>query len=442
MKIEFIKRGAETRLILIFAGWSTDARYYNDCIFEGWDTAIVSDYRDISMPEIPAQYSTVYVFAYSLGVWAAAMCDFPAAARIAICGSEYPVSDEYGIPESVFKATADGLTVESLYKFHRRMAGDRNTLNQILSKLPESPQIESLKEELLAIAHGQKNSLSGYRWDKVYIAKQDRIFPFANLERFWGAVGSGLNKVYLDSSHAVDIAGLVRETIPDSDKIKAGFLKASSSYNENAVVQSEICNRIGETMCTLLNDRKYGIKSLLEIGVGQGLLTQVWSKYLSPSEATFVDLLPMPQFGIAEKEEYIVGDAEVWFRNSKARYDIILSASAIQWFADPVGFVSSVKEHLNPGGLAVISTFVKGNLHQLDSVRPSPIIYHNAADYNVIPGIYIEEWVRTLTFSSSREMLMHLRLTGVSPARKGALTSLSSLPTELTYCPAILIISK
>ncbi len=184
MKIEFIKRGAETRLILLFAGWSTDVRYYSDCIVEGWDTAVVSDYRDMSMPELPSQYSTIYVFAYSLGVLAAAQAKIKAAAKIAICGSEIPVSDEYGIPTAVYKATADGLTAESLKKFHRRMAGDRATIARIEPLLPVAPDIDALKEELYAIAAHQSDESALCKWDKIYIAENDRIFTDSKLERY------------------------------------------------------------------------------------------------------------------------------------------------------------------------------------------------------------------------------------------------------------------
>ena len=452
MKIEFVKRGAATRLILIFAGWSTDARYYNDCVAEGWDTAVVSDYRDLSVPDIPAQYSTVYVFAYSLGVWAASRCDIPAAARIAICGSEYPISDEYGIPESIFRATADGLSPKTLRKFHLRMAGDLTEFRRIEIGLPDSPDIQFLKEELYSIAEGQRETMPECKWDKVYIATQDRIFPEDNLSRYWSLHGNVV-KVKLDSSHAVDLAGIVKESIPDPEMIRAGFFKATSTYNKNAIIQSEICKKICDIAIMLLKDRKHDIDSVLEIGVGQGLLTGYWRTLLSPSKATFVDLLPMPKFGIAEYEEYIVGDAEQWLMNSTSKYDVIFSASTIQWFADPIGFINTVKQHLNPNGFAVISTFVKGNLQQLDAVRPCPIIYRSTEEYRVIPDIHIEEWERTLSFPSSREMMMHLRLTGVSPRRSGSSSylkkekselkkSFADFPSILTYRPIILYISR
>ncbi len=437
MKIEFIKRGAETRLILLFAGWSTDARYYSDCIVDGWDTAVVSDYRDMSMPELPSQYSTIYIFAYSLGVLAAAHSGLKAAARIAICGSEIPVSDEYGIPIDVYNATADGLTAASLKKFHRRMAGDRATIARIEPLLPSTPDIDALKEELYAITSHKSDESAGCKWDRVFIAENDRIFPVVNLDRYWSLFPEVI-QVKKNASHAINIAQIIKEVLPDHSAIGDGFSSAIQSYNSNAIVQSEICTRIGEIIAEKIPEKKFQIDSVLEIGVGQGLLTEVWKKLLHPSKATYVDLLPMPTFGIAPIEEYVVEEAEQWLKNSSEKFDVILSASTIQWFADPIGFIQTVKEHLNTGGFAIISTFTKGNLHQLDAIRPCPLIYRSVEEYKEIQGVIIESWTRTLQFPSSREMLMHLRRTGVTPRHTPTPISLSTLPNTLTYQPIII----
>ena len=440
MKLDFIKRGTSSRLILIFAGWSTDARYYIDCTVDGWDTAVISDYRDISMPILPEQYSTIYIFAYSLGVWAASKCDIPAAARIAICGSLLPVSDDFGIPEATYIGTAVCLDERNLLKFHIRMAGDRKNFEVIKEKFPDSPDISALKEELLCIASMVKdNGEVPNRFDKAYIALDDKIFSYVNLKAYWNTSPDTVT-VAVNAPHAVDIAEIIRDCIPDTVEIGESFERARTTYGDNAVIQSEICDRMGDALRSVLKDSDRIVHSLLEIGVGGGLLTKIWRNIITPESATYIELFKLPVFGIAQNERYIVGDAEEWLRSTDESFDLILSASTIQWFADPVNFIYTVKKHLNPGGIAVISTFVKGNLHQLDMVRPCPIIYRTAEEYRHIPGIETVEWERTLTFSSSRIMMMHLRLTGVCPRSKSSSAPLTTLPTELTYRPLILVI--
>ena len=171
-----------------------------------------------------------------------------------------------------------------------------------------------------------------------------------------------------------------------------------------------------------------------------------------PRKAIYIDLAEMPTFGIAPEERYLETDAELWLERSDERFDLIVSASTIQWFADPIRFMSSLKSHLNPGGIALISTFVKGNLHELDKVRPCPMIYRTVEDYMSSTDCVAEIWERTLTFESVKDMLMHLRLTGVNPKKSsfrknnqsqdgaGMMKKLTAFPVQLTYCPMIMVV--
>lgn len=445
MKIEFIRRGAATRLILIFAGWSTNARFYKDCIIDGWDTAVVYDYRDMSMPKIAEQYSTIYVFAYSLGVWAASYSGIKATVKIAIFGTSLPVSDKYGIPKSIFMGTSAGLTEKSLSKFHLRMAGDREAFEMLKAKLPLNPDIDALREELNAIARNSEDlSIGNFHWNRAYIADSDRIIPPNNQSSYWENM-DGTEIVRLKSSHAADIGYIMRQCIPNPSSIGESFANALSTYRQYAIVQSEICTHIGEMINESLTYSNIRACNLLEIGPGKGLLTEEWSKYITPRKATYIDLYQMQLFGKAPEERYLVMDAEEWLESSEEKFDVILSASTIQWFADPIRCLRDIKKHLNPGGIAIISTFTKGNLKELDTLRPSPIIYHDTEEYvGVGENIETEQWTRTLEFDSPRELLMHLKRTGVKPTGKDnrlmnkQSVKLTSLPDRLTYSPLIL----
>lgn len=68
MRIEWLAKEGNNRLILIFAGWGTDASFYVGCLHEGWDLAVVSGYSDLSFPDdILLPYRSVAVFAWSMG---------------------------------------------------------------------------------------------------------------------------------------------------------------------------------------------------------------------------------------------------------------------------------------------------------------------------------------------------------------------------------------
>lgn len=441
MKIDFIKRGAETRLILIFAGWSTDVGFYCECISDGWDTAVVHDYRDLSFPDLPAQYTTIYVFAYSLGVRAAALLPIEAAVNIAVCGTPFPVSDEYGIPETIFKATTDNLSEKSLFKFHRRMAGGKNEWLGLTDKLPVNPDIEVLREELRFIERAIPEHVNERIWHRAYIAEDDAVIPAANQLRYWKSVPTA-ETVMLPGGHAVCMIDVIKACIPDRDAIRRGFRKATGLYNTNALVQADICGRIADVLHDLVNDSSLKSNSLLEIGAGQGLLTTRWAEFIKPKSSTYIDLCEMPVFNVADSEEYIIGDAEDAFRISDRKYDLILSASTIQWFTDPIGFLKSLRSRLNEGGVAVVSSYVKGNLAELDVLRPSPIIYHNEKEYLQSGADDCKVWSSSLDFASVRDMLMHLKGSGVSPvydrSDKGRIP-LSCYPLSLTYRPVLLV---
>lgn len=448
MKIEFIRRGAETRLILIFAGWSTDTRFYRECVFNGWDTAIISDYHDMTMPEIPSKYKTVYLFAYSLGVAAASFARVNADLRIAVFGTPTPVSDSIGIPEAIFSGTANGLNEKNLSKFHLRMAGDKNTFVRMQGKLPNSPNITSLKSELLAIADFVRQfTPNTYHWNRAYIANNDRIIPAVNQRRYWERLYS-TEIICIDSPHYADMASIIRECLPNHESIGKGFEKTLPTYSKNAVIQTEVCERIGDIIKDTFAKNSGNVNSVLEIGPGAGTLTKVWSKYISTVNSTYIDLYQMPVFGISTNERYIVEDAEEWLYKTDEKFDVIVSASAIQWFVNPIRFIKDISSHLNPRGIAILSTYVFGNLIELNPLRPSPIIYHSDMEYLSIEGAVMERWSRTIEFDTVRELLMHLKNTGVKPS--GNINRLSnekpirmtSLPLRLTYEPLIIKITK
>ncbi|MDE6342389.1 MAG: DUF452 family protein, partial [Muribaculaceae bacterium] len=372
MKVDFIKRGAETRLILIYAGWSTGLDYYRGCVAPGWDTAVVYDYRDMELPAIPQQYTTIYVFAYSLGVWAASAAPVDAAVRVAVCGTPFPVSDEFGIPESIFKATADNLSDRSLQKFHRRMAGGNSRWLELKEKLPASHDIEILRDELRFIEHAGTQPAEDLKWHRAYIASDDAIIPTAGQLRFW-KTQPGTSIVMLQGAHAVDMARVIKASLPDTGAICRSFSKARDRYSSSAVVQAEVSDVIAEKLRELHGRNVINTGTLLEIGAGQGMLTRRWAEIFTPASATFIDLCEMPEFGVALSEEYLMCDAERVLSETGRKFDIILSASTIQWFADPIGFLKDIRSHLNPGGIAVISSYARGNLGSLDDFRPSPI---------------------------------------------------------------------
>lgn len=419
MKLEFShKEASNHRLILIFTGWSCDASLYSEIVVPGWDTAIVYDY---SNPEIELEqlsgYSTIWLFAWSLGV-AMAQASVPRELityAVAVNGTPTPVDDSIGIPAAIYQGTAQNLSIGNLLKFRRRMAGSADTFNLLFDKEFTDKDIVSLKHQLIVVnAIASLSDNIKFQWDKAYISNHDLIFPPANMTNAWNQLNVPVE--YLDAPHYVDLYNIVRLEIPDTAKIASRFAKAANTYDKQAKAQFRMASILAEKA------EEYCGKtggSVLEIGPGTGVFTREYAKVLKPEHIDFVDICHISPIGMAHSEQYFQADAEIWMEDNDRQYDVILSSCAIQWFANKKRFFENCKRMLRPGGVLALATFMPGTLRELDGVRPTPNLYHDKRQLldMLIPlfdDIKIDTEKITLTFASSRMMLMHLKETGVA----------------------------
>lgn len=446
MKIEFLQRSPEnSRLILIFSGWSTAPGMYADAAMKGWDLAVVHDYSDLTpVTSMLDEYYTVYLFAWSLGVKIAEET-LPAdriTAAFAINGTLDPVDDRHGIPEAIYDGTADGLSPQTLRKFRRRMMPDSETFQRFFGNNDDTDDIETLRESLRGIKKFARSHPSGVSaglpWLRAYIGQDDRIFPASNMRRSWERLAD-TEIIETAGAHYLPFEAIVGSVIADTDTVSRKFAKASISYDTNAIAQQAAAVRLA-AMLAATQPKKGG--KVLEIGCGTGLFTREYGQLLAPAEATFVDIAPTGPFGIAPEENYHKADAEVWMEHCDDTFDAILSASAIQWFADIPRFMRLCRRHLNPEGVVAISTFLPGNMRELDRLRPSPIIYPRR---EALEAMMRENFTETrieseeicVEFQSAREMMMHLKHTGVGGSSASARRGIGALSqiNRLTYTP-------
>lgn len=444
MIIDYLKKEADnTRLILIMAGWNAGPEVAAGIELPGWDVAVAHDYSHFNIDnEFLDSYYTVYVFAWSMGVFAAEML-LPKdriTAAYAINGTLTPVNDMTGIPETIFLGTLDNLNERNLYKFRIRISGNR-AIAQELTKSGNT-DIVNLKDQLVNIREYQNRNLARGKarlpWVRAYISDHDKIFPPENQKRAW-AFECDTEVINITGEHFADLRNIIRSVIPDIRTVSQRFKKATSSYDTHAIAQYSAAIKLAGQ----LNDMgvKKGLK-ILEIGCGTGLFTREYARSLTPTEVTFVDITETGPFGIAENEEYIVADAEKWITDQSRRWDAIVSASAIQWFADIPRFLHECSIHLNPEGIIAISTFVPGNMEELDSLRPSPLRYPTSTQLiewmqRDFKEVTVREDIIRVEFQSAREMLMHLKHTGVggsSPSTTQSIKDFSNL-RSLTYRP-------
>lgn len=451
MKSEFLHKENTGRLIIIFAGWSTDPDFYRHIAVAGWDVMIVFDYSDSDFPyHIFDEYSTVTLFAWSLGVFMASIT-LPfdrLSLAVAVNGTETPVDDEKGIPAEIYKATAFTLNERNLKKFRMRMCGNhyQDLVNAGRFATQEDPEekvdaIAKLQKQLDYVETKSKDNSDGHSyWHRVYISSNDRIFPSSSQKKAWDSHESRPEIINLDEPHYVDLDVIIRSALPAKEKVGRHFHKALSTYDDQAKAQRTIAER--------LTDFPGGIPlppmKVLEIGPGSGLFTKMFARRFKPREIDFVDLYPLPNFGVAEIEKYHTADAEEWIEQEKnKRFDAIISASAIQWFANPEIFFRNASKLLNPGGFLLCSTFVPGNLVEMKTVNPYGLIYRKVEELEKMIGKYflfakLEEEELIINFDSPGNTLRHLKETGVGggiSTGRSPRELLAATPVKLTYRP-------
>lgn len=435
------------KLLLIYSGWSTDASFYQHISKTGWDVGVVSDYSDLLLDtKFLDNYDTVWLFAWSLGVKMAAI-SLPAdkiTAAFAINGTLNPVSDKEGIPTNIFYGTAENLNQRNLSKFQLRMSGSKEIFNNRFTIEYSDADIERLKNELYVIAEcgTPANNLP---WRKAYVSTEDKIFPFENMMYSWE--NRDVEVATLSQPHYIDLQSIIDMAVPNLSVIANRFSESVDSYVENAKAQKQITDKLA----SLLDDYlKYEGGNLLEIGPGKGLFTRKYADIICPDKADFVDLTMLEPFFIAKDEHYFKQDAEDFIENAgDGDYDFIVSSSAVQWFVNFPKFVENSARLLAHNGVLCFSTFRKGNLEELDEFRPSPLNYYTAIEISNIVSEYFEdvevyEDIVKLEFNTPRELLMHLKLTGVGGFAPS--TGLSPLKlrntTSLTFRPVYVLARK
>lgn len=424
VKPEYLKKADNAnKLVLIIGGWNTDPAFYSRIRPRaGWDVAAITDFEHLEPLEIPVQYTTVYLYAWSFGVVAAE--HIADSTRIteafAICGTPEGIGD-YGIPTPIFQTTRDNLTLSSLTKFRRRMlsglAPEKKA--ELQNLLAAAPDIEQLRRQLDSIANVEKSHR--IHWRRAYIGLNDLIIPASAQRKAWLSHEYRPDIVELDTGHYPDIEQIIHLTTPDTQTTAESFSKSQDTYLQKADAQHHFARKLAEQ----LYKSEQPIKKILEIGNGTGILSRLMAKRWPDAEVTFVDLCATEPYHLFTKEEYITADAEEWMEHRESGdWDLIVSASAVQWFANPRTFFRNAARLLKNGGKMGATIFSSGNLRELDPARPSPIHYHTAQELGSMAEEYFgecnwEEDEYVMQFSSGREALLHLRDTGV----KGGLTA-------------------
>lgn len=200
----------------------------------------------------------------------------------------------------------------------------------------------------------------------------------------------------------------------DKELVKNNFKKNFKSYDDNAFVQKEMA----EQLIKLIPDNNFS--KVLEIGTGTGIFTRLLAEKISFKDFYANDI-------VSESVQYlekvlngaifIKGDAELieFPRN----LSLVASNATLQWVCDPCEMFSRISSSLKSKGLFVFSTFGAANFAEFRDITGVGLNYLPVAelkktlekDFEIIE---IFEEQKTLYFKSFRDILKHIKYTGVN----------------------------
>lgn len=241
----------------------------------------------------------------------------------------------------------------------------------------------------------------------------------------------------------------------DKSLVKKRFEKSLKTYDENAVIQKIMA----EKLITLFN--KTDFNSVLEIGCSTGVLTKELTSKIKFNQYFANDIVPKSEEyfkQIVPNGVFISGDIEK--SELPNNFDLIISNACFQWLNSFENTVENLYNKLNDGGILAFSVFGDENLKEIKSIFNIPNKFYSLEDlkkifskYNVIK---FEEEKHQLYFDSPLDVLKHLKYTGANALQHYKMTKSKLKMFEdkynelykkndkvfLTYNPVYIVLKK
>lgn len=213
----------------------------------------------------------------------------------------------------------------------------------------------------------------------------------------------------------------------NKELLKKQFEKSLNSYNDSAVVQKEMA----EFLNTQIQSLSLKPSHILEIGCGSGILSEKVFKLFSSSTYLCNDICDCETYikRINPKIEFLQADAEK-INIPDRKFDLILSSAVFQWIKNPKAFFLKLSKLLKPKGFLIFSSFGPKNFLEIKTISGIGLEYFNLEQYNNLLKNYFHvlssfEELKVLNFSSTIEILRHIKNTGVN--------SISDKPFSISF---------
>ena len=152
----------------------------------------------------------------------------------------------------------------------------------------------------------------------------------------------------------------------DQQRVRQAFDKAADSYDEAAVLQKEVCQRLLEKLDVVQLSPEW----ILDAGTGTGEAVKPLQKRYKKADVVLLDLSEsmlqkaVKQGVVFRKPHQVCGNIEsLPFANQS--FDLLFSNLAMQWCNDLGATLTEFKRVLKPGALLQFATFGPDTLKEL-----------------------------------------------------------------------------
>lgn len=215
----------------------------------------------------------------------------------------------------------------------------------------------------------------------------------------------------------------------DYKKIRHSFDRSSDTYDEAAVLQREVADRLLQRL-EYIQQRP---EMILDLGSGTGYVTRHLLDKYKQASLTAIDLSPnmcrltKQHGGWFRKPHVACANAQALPFKDNA-FDCVISSLMLQWCDDLPQTFTGINRVLKSDGLFSFSTFGPDTLKELnlawkevdDQAHTHPFIdMHDVADSLLTAGFdqpVVDMEMITLTYSSVQSLLKDLKMIGANNA--------------------------
>lgn len=226
--------------------------------------------------------------------------------------------------------------------------------------------------------------------------------------------------------------------------IAANFGGSATTYDSVATVQARLAKQLAAMVAPHIARGAH----IVDIGCGTGFLSDALATLCHPDRITLFDLSDAM---IAEATRKLKAhpDIEVAHHTGDAESlpwpsaTAITSASAVQWFKDPLSFAAKARAAIQPGGVVALATYGPSTFAELRNGQPCsyPTLANwleamSAAGIDIVESRHKTE---VQSFDSRTAMLRMMALSGIGTRRRGQSTASMGGDWRLTWETIVMV---